>query len=71
MSVVWINILLILVEQMRADDRLDSASVLGVKGSSSSRAGQDYTGVIGALFEWAGLKLELVHSGSRPPQATM
>lgn len=41
----------------------------GVKGSS--RAGQDYTGVIGALFEWAGLKLELVHSGSRPPQATM
>lgn len=42
----------------------------GAKGSSN-RAGQDYTGVIGALFEWAGLKLELIHSGSRPPQATM
>lgn len=65
-------LLLLLVEQMRAgraDYRLYNASAAAVQGAAGvkgSRAGQDYTGVSGAVFEELGLKLKPVHSGGRP-----
>lgn len=59
--VIWIDVIDITEESGRADSTSYSTSApqytTGVRGG---RAAQDYTGVIGALFERIGLKLELV-----------
>lgn len=72
MTVISINVVIDITrkDKSEAEEIIDKSAAAGVKGRSS-RASQDYTGVIGALFEWMRLKLEQLHSDSRPLQITM
>lgn len=67
-SALWINVIAIDGTDGSSTEQIIDYTAVRI---SSSRACWDYSALIGALFEWSGLKLELVCSGSRPLLTTM